>query len=319
MAVSADSLRLAIVPEVVAGTTPAAPAFLVLPATGEGLSANWQTSPSAQLGGTQRGVRDQIVTGFEATGALNFELCADAALDALMASMFGGQWVGDDLIVGNAIKTFTVEKRFTTDTDFAFQRYTGAMVDTLSLSIAPGEAITGSVGLIAADQQLADTPIASATYAGPATSPVMRAPNVTAIELIDPATETPFPWVGAKCFTQLDIAFGNNARALTCIGHLGAKERVLGQFTAELSFSLYFTGNDVAELMRAQKEFGVRVRCEDGAGAHYEFMFPRCKLGAHTSNAGGTGQDVLDTGTITALTGSGATPWVCKISRGVAQ
>lgn len=318
MAVSADSLRLAIVPETVPGTTPPTPAFLVMPATGEGLSANWQSAASAQLGGVGRGVRDQIITGFEATGPVNFELLKDASLEAIMSSMFGDDWVSDEVVVGEKIKTFTVEKRFTTDSGHAFQRYTGAMVDTFSLSIAPGEAITGSAALIAADQVLSDDAIVGATYSGPSITPVMRAPNVTAIELIDPATSTPYPWVGAKCFTQLDITFGNNARALSCIGKLGAKDRVLGQFTAEMSFSLYFTGNDVAELMRAQSEFGVRIRCEDGAGAFYEFNFPRCKLGAHTSNAGGTGQDVLDTGTITALMGAGATPWVCKITRGAA-
>lgn len=313
--IPSDTLRLAIVPELTPGTTPDAPAFQVAPITGETLSVNFNTTESAQLGGPSRGRRDSIVTGLETGGALNFELVHDRALESLLAGLFGTAWAGNELVVGNTIPSFSIEKGFLKpDGDIVFQRYTGCMVNGASLTIAPEEIITGSFDLIGRDQVLATEPIADAAYTGPSNKPVMRGAAKAGIELLDAAGAAQ-PWADEMMFTQLGLTFSNNGRGLKAIGHDGNVGQVLGAFTVEASFTAYFTSNRVAQLMRDQAEIGLRITLHDSLDAGYTLLLPRCKLTTHTSNAGGAGQDVVDTGTITALTGAGATPWVAKLTR----
>lgn len=124
--VSADSLQFSHVAEVTPGVTPATPAFKVFRLTGESLVFSPNVSESAELGGSGRSQKPGNVTGMEVSGDVNFELAPFPALEEAIAGVFGAEWGqcpltglpggGIDntnrITVGNALKTFTVEKRF---------------------------------------------------------------------------------------------------------------------------------------------------------------------------------------------------------------
>jgi len=312
MAVSSDSLRLAIGEETTPGTAPTG-AYDLLRTTGEGLTYEVQTTTSDEMGGLNRGVKDSILVGATVTGTVNFELSKHDALETLMAAVHGNTFGGDPLTVPGAgadvvydasdFRSFAIEKRFTlTDTPtYSYQLFEGCMVDTMSLSITPNEPITGSVGFIG---QTLELPVADtgSSYVGAGTNPVMTAPLVTGIELLTPhgiddstgaPLGSPVPWSSDGCFMGLDLSWANNGRGIQCIGFLGNKETVLGRFEVTGTGSLYYAGDDPLEGLIDQTEYALQVTCTDSDGNSYDFLFPRLKLSAATVLASGTNTDVM--------------------------
>ena len=102
MTVSSDSLRLGVVKEVTPGTSPAAPAFQLFRTTGEGLTYDVTTTNSEEMGGLNRGVKDNILAGAQVTGEINFELSKHFALEDFMAAALGNVWGDDPLTVPGA-------------------------------------------------------------------------------------------------------------------------------------------------------------------------------------------------------------------------
>jgi hypothetical protein len=81
-----------IVPEVTPGTTPATPAFRTLRTTGSGISYSPQTVTSGELPGSNRRIKDLRLVGYEAGGAVPFELSWDDGFFELMQGAFFGTW-----------------------------------------------------------------------------------------------------------------------------------------------------------------------------------------------------------------------------------
>jgi hypothetical protein len=327
MAVSSDSLRLAVAAEVTPGV-PVAGTYDLFRTTGEGLVFEVSTTTSNEMGGLNRGVKDNILTGAQVTGEINFELSKFKAFEDLMAAALGNKWdadpltvpgIGTDDVYDAAIyQTFTIEKRFTLSTDpnvYSYNLFTGCMVDTMSLSITPNEPITGSFGFVG---EAATVPADEngTTYNGAGTSPVMTAPLVTGIELLSPAgidnvtglpIGSPVPWSTTSCFTGLDLNFNNNGRGIQCIGTLGNAETVLGRFEVAATGSLYYAGNDPLDALIGQEEFALRVTCADDDGETFQFLLPRVSFSEASALASGTNTDVITEFSIQALEFQGDT------------
>jgi len=314
MAVSADSLRLAIVEEVIVGTTPTTPTWDLFRTTGEGITFEVTTTQSDEMGGINRGVKDNILTGATVTGEVTFELSKNKAFELLLSATMGSDWGSDPLThPGTAAdfvydyqtrRTFTLEKRFTlTDAPtYAFNRFLGCLSDTLNISITPNEPITGAFGFIGEEMITSGTEIAGSNYDQAGTAPIMTAPLVTGIELLEPAgisdvdgtpLGTEVTWMVNSCFTGLDLAFTNNARGLQCIGVLGNNEVVLGRFEVTGTGSIYYAGNEPLDALIDQTEYMLRVTTDDGDGDQYIWTFPRVVFSASSALASGTNTDVM--------------------------
>ena len=88
---SSNLVRLAFIPEVVYGVTPATGNFSTARFIGEGMSGTPNTVESQQIR-TDRLASGQIVTGLEVGGELNFELAREAAIDLFLKSAMYSDW-----------------------------------------------------------------------------------------------------------------------------------------------------------------------------------------------------------------------------------
>lgn len=327
MGVSADSVRLAIAPETVAGVMDAPPAFELLRSTGESVSFAYENTTSNELGGEGRGVRDSILTGGAVTGSINFELAKDIGFEDMMASLFGSAWGNDPLGIGIGADeiyvsddrhTFTYEKTWDMGADapdpYLYHRYYGCIADTCTLTITPNQPITGSFGLIGTTFDTDTDEAAGATYAPASTTQVMTAPLVTAITLLDDQGNTVFD-VMTSCWTNLVINFASNNRAIPCIGTLGNRESVLGRFEVTIDYSVYFANDFMTDALKAQTDFKLIVSMLDNLGNEYDLEFPRVRVSTAEVTAGGTGQDVVVTGQMVGLVGADPDIYSAKLTR----
>ena len=178
------------------------------------------------------------------------------------------------------------------DASNSFFRFLGAAMNTLSLTIAPGNPTNGNFGLLAMDTAVETAFIAGATYTPASTWPVMSSPQVENITLVGAdflAT--------ARCFSTLTLDITNNIQALQCIGSLGARELTLGRFEARISGQLYFTNPEFYEAMVNQSEFQLIIEMKDTAPSpnqhNWKLDLPRCRLSRADIVAGGTGQPMV--------------------------
>lgn len=289
MPISADVVRIAEVAETTYGETPATPVFKTVRLTGESLVFT-PTTINSQGMNPNRSVEDSILTGGAVAGSINFELAKEAWFEEFLSGAMCDDWSGDVLVVGQMLKSYTVEKTLPLDDDVTsdYHLITGAIMNGFSLTIAPNAAITGSFEILGKDYNVHHDIVTGATYTDPALNPIFTAPLVTEIEISAIAAS-------AQCFTNITLTLNNNARALECIGHLGAREMSLGQVEVTLAFSLYYADGDLLDDLMSQTEIAISfvVNDSDNPANSYKFELPRAKLTQCNVVAGGTGQDVV--------------------------
>ena len=156
----ADGSQLAYIKESEWGTTPATPAWQILRLTGESFKIARETKQSAEIT-PERNVSYLIHIGGGAEGGFNFEM-SYGAYDDILASMLYGTWVDNVLSNGVTQSSLSFEKKFLVDTaTYNYFRYTGMIPNTMNLSIAAGEIITGSFDFVGKGGSVAATAIAS--------------------------------------------------------------------------------------------------------------------------------------------------------------
>lgn len=320
MTITSDNGIFGIINETVAGTTPTTPAFQLLRITGESISFAPQTVNSSELA-PGRGITDSILTGGEVSGDINFELSKNPGFEILLANLMCNGWgdvspflsgampVGWDsnwIFVGDNIQTMTYAKLWDIDGDPTNHYFPGCMVGGGGISITPGEPITGTMNLLGNTLVVRETEYTTQTEITGGVNPVMTAPNVVQAGFFALNGSTALPIaLSTHCFNAINININNNARAIQCIGSLGARERALGKCEVTVDASIYFNDSELLNMLLARTEFFLKIGFGDTltTPAHhaYNFWFPRCKINSCTVNAGGTGQDVIAEMQISAL------------------
>jgi hypothetical protein len=284
---SADLVRVAFVEQT--GTppvTPATPIFTVARLTGEAVAFTPTVTTSAEFDASGN-IRDSILTGGESTGDLSLEISDHAAFEEYLEAVLGASFVADVLKNGPGQKFYLLEKMFpdipTAGAD-SYHRFDKTSFSTLTISIAPGTPITGSVGTMGGPMALDTAIITGATYPDPGTDPVLVPQDV--VVSVGGVAAT-------SCFGSIEMSFDTNSRAIQCIGTLGTKETVRGRLNATISATLYYASDAPQQALIDQSEFPISVQLNDAAGAlEYLFEFPRCKMTAAPANAAGTDTDV---------------------------
>lgn len=307
MTTAADSLQLAFGKEV--GNPPALPAtpnLQLARITSETIALAAQTQNSAELDPSGQ-VKDSILTGATTGGDVNFEASNNPWLEEMLASVCRNEWgVGmydavaltpDQLIVGGQLDFYTIEKRWAmAGGAFSYHRFRSNAIAAMSIAIAPGNPINGSVSISGGAMDDPDAAaIPGAVYVSAGDNPIMTAPLVTELT-IDAGTVT------ARCLSEFVMNFNSNVRGIQCIGTLGEREKVLGRMEVAMSGTVYFASDDLLQHLLDQDTFPVTVTITDSEGASYTFEFPRCKVTAAPVTAGGgTNSDVTVGLAMTAL------------------
>src|SRR5215207_5088414 len=138
---------MSIVKEVTYGTTPGSPVMKALRNNGTTLNPDKDSITSEELRG-DRMISDLRHGNRRPRGDIPFELSYGSQDDLLEAALFG-LWTTNVLKAGVTMNSYTIERRFT---DIAqYVRFTGCIVDTLTLEFRPGRMVTGSFGIVASD------------------------------------------------------------------------------------------------------------------------------------------------------------------------
>ena len=128
------------------GTTPTTPTMKAIRQTG----TIWGFKKSTLQSNEQRD--DRQVAAYKhgnssASGDISFELTY-ATFDDFLEALLGGTWSTDTLKAGtNFRRSFTIQRKHADISTFL--TFTGAEVNTMSLSVAPNQMVTGSFGIIA--------------------------------------------------------------------------------------------------------------------------------------------------------------------------
>jgi hypothetical protein len=136
---TARGYRVAYIPEVTQGTTPAT-APTLLRTTGGGMKIAASTVESEEIQLIE--VPDVIRTNVDGTGTINFEY-SYGGIHPLLEALFGGAWTSNVLRVGTTARFFTIEDQFTDISRFLNSK--GCLIESLSVTLAQGQKITGTI------------------------------------------------------------------------------------------------------------------------------------------------------------------------------
>lgn len=304
----ADGSQLAYIKEETWGTTPATPAWQIMRLTGESFKIARETKQSAEIT-PERNVSDLIHIGGGASGGFNFEL-SYGAYDDIFASMLYGEWVDNVLKNGVTQSSLSFEKKFLVDAaTYNYFRYTGMVPNTMSLSIAAGEIITGSFDFMGKGGTVAAAAIASSTYLDAAAENVLSASShVGAMSLGSFAT--------AKIL-KIDMSATNNLMAAKVIGSLDNADIGAGQFNVSGNVEIYFEDKAVYEAYLNATEMAMSVTMGTGTGKKYTIDLPRIKFSDGEVIASGQNSYVMANMSFQAL-GDPTEECTMKITRAVA-
>lgn len=276
-------------PETTWGTTPAIP-MKNFRATSAALKAVNDTVVSAEARADGQ-ITDLVRVGVSATANIGFELSFGSLADFLAAALrsawvtgtgFGGTEVGTDLLEnGTTLKSFTLESEFSNISQFLTVK--GARINTLSLSIAPGQIVTGSMDFIGKIAAI------GGTSAG--TGAATAAPTA---DVLDPTRMTGMTEGGAAVeMLGIDLQIANNLRAQSVLGQSGLRGVGYGPLAVTGSLKAYFTDSTLITKWISHVASSLAWALNDADGNSLAFSIPRIKYSdGDTPNDSG-GDDVV--------------------------
>ncbi|MCQ8781720.1 phage tail tube protein [Mangrovibrevibacter kandeliae] len=283
--INSSKTRLAYVPEVTWGTTPATPAFKNLRFTGEGLNADKETVTSNEIR-PDRNVSDVIQVGRSAAGNINAEF-SYGTFDALFESALGGAFATDVLKNGILQKAMTFEKTFKkADGSSVFHRFPGAVVNTMQLSVTSKQTIGLVFNVMSKGVAAATTAITGATYADANSNTVLSAATDFASLTMPELSSVPI-------IKGLTINTTNNLRQQDGVGSIDSYGIGDGRFEVTGSLNAYFEGGGLYDAFIDHSALSLSFTLGTAAGSRYTVVLPKVKITSGTITAGGNDQEVM--------------------------
>ena len=275
--------RVAFIKEATYGVTPVAPAFTKMRYTGDSLKHNRQNVTSNEIR-PDRNVADLIQVSGGAQGSVNYEL-SYGSFDAFIEAALCSAWASDEISNGTARTSFTLEKTFEQGATDTFVRYTGMMVNTMSLNIQTQQIVTGAIGFMGKGGSVGSAIIAGATYADSPTNQVMNAGmNFAALSITG---------AGTPKLTGLTLELNNNARMQPVVGSIDSLGVGLGRFVLTGTATMYFENKDAYELFLAGTATDLTFSIGGAADHKYIFTIPKLKFSDGDVPVQGNDQDVI--------------------------
>lgn len=265
--------------------------------TGESIKYNITNTKTSEIR-EDRTESDLIQTGATVDGGFNFELSYDAFKD-FMAAALCSTWTagsGDNLLLQNGAtrQSFTLQKYFEDANTPQYHTFTGCVVEGMSLKMAIGKIIDGSITFMGMTVATSASQIAGAVIQASSNNSPMNAVTNLQNFSIDAV-----PYSG--CISALSIDIKNNVRALQCIGTLGAKDVKIGTLEITGDMTFYFNDGTIYTRFINGTEFAFTFDLIDHGGNKYNIAIPRCKFESGDVVAGGQNSDVMFTGKWRAL------------------
>lgn len=276
--------RLSYIAEATYGTTPSTPSWNNVRFTGESLNMNIENIQSEEIR-SDRNIADLIQVDASSGGSVETEMSYGGYMDDWLEALMCTDWDTNVLKNGTDLKSFTLEKTFEQGATDQYHRFPGSVINTLSMSLAPGAIATASFGFLGKKGTSAQAEIASSTYTAVNSNPVMNAATDFASLAMTGATSPEL--------TALNIEVTNNLRTQPVIGELGARGVGLGQFSVSGNVTAYFENEELYELFINGTSSDLSFKIGGSSSLNYLFDVPKLKFQTANVNAGGNNQDVL--------------------------
>jgi len=185
--------------------------------------------------------------------------------DELLESAMLSSWSSDVLKVGTVPKYFSIED-YAADIDQA-RLFTGCSVNSLAVSLAPNQMVTGTFGLVGKNMTMSAS---EKTQDAPSTNSPFDAYSGT----------LQIGGSNSAIVTAMDFTLTNSFAPTFVVGDDSAPALEVGNAVVEGSISAYFEDASLINRFVNETETPLKVTVGDNAGTPntMEFFFPRCKI-----------------------------------------
>ncbi len=301
--------QLAYIVEVTENTTPTSPGFTIIRATGESLAVDRKFSYGSELNG-KRGQKTFALDSQSGSGGFDFEFTYGTLDDFLATALFGA-WATNVLTDGTTKQSLTLETKFEDGATDVYKRLTGAYVSELTLSMKPGERVTGSMSFMAMGADFKNAALSGATYAAGNTNPVMVGADVGQLALAGLTFDQ---------IASLELTIRNTLTSQMALGSLTPVGIGTGQIEVTGKVELYVdsTAYNVLDAAQSGTATGLTAVVGRTAGSKVKFEIPNLILEAPTADAKSATGDVMASMNFRALQDySTLSGQVIKVTRGV--
>lgn len=271
------------VPETTFGVTPATPAWQKFRRTGGNLDTVKTTVMSEEVRG-DRNVVDELQVAQDVKGSYDYEF-SYGTFDALLAAALGGTWTTNALVNGSSAQSFSFEESVDLGGSKTYNRFSGVMVDEVSLNIDSRAVIKGSMSLMGIAETQATTIVTGATYVEPNTEII--ATELSVANLVVSGLVTPLK------VKNLKLAIKNNLRIQDVVGSLNAVGFGIGQCDITGSVDVFVEGIEAQQAMLAHSAPSISFTIGAVTNKKYSFLIPQARLLSGVRKLGGNRDDVM--------------------------
>ena len=210
-----------------------------------------------------RGIHDMRLGNKQPAGDISFEF-SYGAFDDFLEGALGGTWSGNVLKKGSTLKSFAIEKAFTDITQY--QYYTGGVVNTFNLEIAPNAMITGSFGMLFRDAENGSSAYHNSTS------------GVSTNRPFDGFTGSILEGGGSIAeVSSMSLSLDNGFERNFVLMSNSAPQMTSGKSNITGSVTLYFANSTVYDKFVNETESSLAITLEDNLGNSYLINLPRIK------------------------------------------
>lgn len=256
--------QLAYVPEVTYGTTPSTPAMIALPFNTHSVDLTKTRVQSAEIT-PDRMPRIDRHGQRTVSGDIVVEM-RPADYDFLLEDALFGTFATNVLNTGTTVSSFTLEDGALDITQY--RAFTGCMVNTMQISIAPNQMTTATFGIIGKDMTQSTTPLDASLTAASGNEP------------FDSFSGTISEAGSAIAYVNsIDFTLNNNLNPAFVLGSVSTPQMEFGQSTLEGTMTVYYQDKALIDKFLGETESSLSIVLDDRvAGKNYTLLMPRIKI-----------------------------------------
>ena len=256
--------QLAYIPEVTYGTTPASPQMVSLPFVTHSVDLSKTRVQSAQIT-PDRMPRVDRHGQRTVTGDISVEM-RPADYDFLLEGALFGAFSTNVLNTGTTVKSFTIEDGALDITQY--RAFTGCMVNTMQMSIAPNQMTTATFGIIGKNMTQSTSPLDASLTAASNNEP------------FDSFSGTITEGGSAIAYVNsIDFTLNNNLNPTFALGDVATPQMEFGMSSLEGTMTVFYQDAALITKFLNETESSLQIVLDDRvAGLNYTLLMPRIKI-----------------------------------------
>ena len=256
--------QLAYVPEVTYGTTPSTPAMIALPFNTHSVDLTKTRVQSAEIT-PDRMPRIDRHGQRTVSGDIVVEM-RPADYDFLLEDALFGTFTTNVLNTGTTVSSFTLEDGALDITQY--RAFTGCMVNTMQISIAPNQMTTATFGIIGRNMTQSTSPLDASLTAASGNEP------------FDSFSGTISEAGSAIAYVNsIDFTLNNNLNPSFVLGATTTPQMEFGMSTLEGTMTVYYQDKALIDKFLGETESSLSIVLDDRvAGLNYTLLMPRIKI-----------------------------------------